>query len=132
MPRAQWSLAGGRPAVQIVLTVAMTKQPLSCTLLADTGAGAASAGIELILREGNCRRCEGFTLGLVRLGRAYAGRFPTFSLHVQLPALGFNDYVRAVGVPSGPSGLDGVACFPFLNRFTYGNFGDPGSFGLET
>jgi hypothetical protein len=27
--------------------------------------------------------------------------------------------------------FDGIACFRFLNRFTYGNFGDPGQFGLE-
>ena len=24
-----------------------------------------------------------------------------------------------------------IACFGFLNRFTYGNFGDPSQFGLE-
>ena len=24
-----------------------------------------------------------------------------------------------------------LACFAFLNRFTYGNFGDPSQFGLE-
>ncbi|HUY31727.1 MAG TPA: hypothetical protein VMV69_03030 [Pirellulales bacterium] len=30
-----------------------------------------------------------------------------------------------------PAGFDGVACFGFLNRFTYGNFGDPHQFGLE-
>ncbi|MBI3412163.1 MAG: hypothetical protein HY040_27855 [Planctomycetes bacterium] len=27
--------------------------------------------------------------------------------------------------------FDGIACFSFLNRFHYGNFGNPGSFGLE-
>jgi len=31
-----------------------------------------------------------------------------------------------------PPGFDGTACFGFLNRFTYGNFGDPGQFGLES
>ena len=39
--------------------------------------------------------------------------------------------LRVVGVPSVPPGFDGIACFPFLNRFTYGNFGDSGQFGLE-
>jgi hypothetical protein len=27
--------------------------------------------------------------------------------------------------------FDGLACFRFLNRFGYGNFRDPGVFGLE-
>jgi hypothetical protein len=36
-----------------------------------------------------------------------------------------------VGVRSVPAGFDGIACFAFLDRFTYGNFGDPGQFGLE-
>jgi len=31
-----------------------------------------------------------------------------------------------------PPGFDGLACFCFLIRFTYGNFGDPGQFGLES
>jgi hypothetical protein len=30
-----------------------------------------------------------------------------------------------------PRPFDGIACFRFLNRFTYGNFGDPNQFGLE-
>jgi hypothetical protein len=38
---------------------------------------------------------------------------------------------RAVGVPAVPPGFDGLVCFSFLNRFTYGNFGDPSQFGLE-
>jgi hypothetical protein len=50
---------------------------------------------------------------------------------VQLPALGFAQHLRVVGVPSVPAGFDGLACFGFLNRFQYGNFGDPGVFGLE-
>jgi hypothetical protein len=40
--------------------------------------------------------------------------------------------VHAVGVPTAPPGLDGIACFRFLNRFTYGNFGNPNEFGLGT
>jgi hypothetical protein len=34
-------------------------------------------------------------------------------------------------VPAYPVGFGGIACFRFLNRFTYGNFGDPNQFGLE-
>jgi hypothetical protein len=40
--------------------------------------------------------------------------------------------VRAAAVPAFPAGFDGVAGFRFLNRFTYGNFGDPTRFGLES
>jgi hypothetical protein len=36
-----------------------------------------------------------------------------------------------VGVPYPPPDFDGIACFRFLNRFTYGNFGDKNAFGLE-
>ena len=39
--------------------------------------------------------------------------------------------LRVVAVPSVPRWFDGIACFSFLNRFTYGNFGDPARFGLE-
>ena len=35
-----------------------------------------------------------------------------------------------MGVPSVPAGFDGIACFGFLNGFTYGNFGDPGMFAM--
>jgi hypothetical protein len=54
-----------------------------------------------------------------------------YNLPVQIAALGFQQIVRALAVPSAPPGVDGIACFGFLNRFTYGNFGDPGQFGLE-
>lgn len=66
------------------------------------------------------------------LGGAYTGTFPTYVIRVQLPPLGFDQTIRAVGVPATPAGFDGIAGFPFLNRFTYGNFGDPGRFGLES
>ena len=42
-----------------------------------------------------------------------------------------DEQVRAVGVPSLPAGLEGMACFRFLCRFTYGNFGRSDQFGLE-
>jgi len=62
---------------------------------------------------------------------AYSGHFPVYNIAAQLPALGFAQSLRTVGVPSVSKGFDGIACFRFLNRFTYGNFGDPGQFGLE-
>jgi hypothetical protein len=117
--------------VQVVLTLAASGQPVPQTLLADTGGGAAHVKFELLLKESVCLLCGGAPAPAVVLGRAYVGSFPVYVLRVQIPALGFDNYLRAVAVPTVPAGLDGVACFRFLNRFTYGNFGDPGQFGLE-
>jgi hypothetical protein len=130
MPREQWPLRGDRPCVQIVLALLSSSQPFVRTVLADTGAGSSNSGFHLILNEDDCLLC-GRPLKLIRLGGAYAGWFPTYVLPVRVPALGFDRKLRAVGVPSVPAGLDGIACFSFLNCFAYGNFGDPSQFGLE-
>jgi hypothetical protein len=130
MPRVVWPLRGGRPCVEVVLTLALGGAQYSRTLLPDTGAGSTTAACELILDENDCVQC-GTPLQPVTLRGAYAGLFPTCALSVQLPALGFDRFIVAVGVPTVPAGFDGIACFGFLNRFTYGNFGDPGRFGLE-
>jgi hypothetical protein len=100
-------------------------------LLADTGAGSAISGVALILKETDCIDCGGALHPSVQLGGAYVGSFPIYELAVRIPALGFDQHIRAVGVPTIPAGFDGIACFSFLNRFTYGNLGDPGQFGLE-
>ncbi len=130
MARVTWLLRHGRPSVEIVLSLA-SGHPHPRTLLADTGAGSRSAAFELLLDEHDCLLCGGTPDQPVQLGGAYSGSFPTYVLPVRLPALGFDKAVRAVGVPFVPRGLDGIACFGFLNRFTYGNFGDPAQFGLE-
>jgi hypothetical protein len=131
MPRVLWPLRHGRPCVEVVLTLTQGGHPFPRTLLADTGAGSQTDPFELVLDEGECLVCGGFADLSVPLGGSYAGLFPLYDLTVQIPALGFAQTVRAVGVPSVPAGLDGIACFSFLNRFTYGNFGDSGRFGLE-
>ena len=100
--------------------------------MADTGAGSRGSAFELILEEKDCLRCGGLLLSSRNLGGVYSGQFPIFDIAVQLPALGFAQRLPAVGVPSVPTGFDGIACFRFLNRFTYGNFGDPDQFGLES
>jgi hypothetical protein len=132
MPRVDWPLRNGRPSVQVVLTLAQGAQPIVRNLLADTGAGSAHSAFELILDEDNCLLCGGNPLQPVTLGGAYAGSFPTYLLPVEVPALGFALNLRAAGVPSVFAGFDGIACFRFVNRFHYGNFGDPGLFGLES
>jgi hypothetical protein len=90
------------------------------------------AGFELIVHEDDCLRCGGIPLEPITLGGAYVGTFPVYLLMVQIPTLGFAQNVWAVGVPSARAADDGIACFRFLNRFQYGNFGDPGVFGLES
>jgi hypothetical protein len=131
MAHVQWPLRRGRPCVQIVLNLAQGGQPLVRFLLADTGAGSQVSSFELVLDENDCLLCGGIPDQPVTLGGAYTGTFPTYVLPVQLPALGFSQHIRVVGVPSVPAGFDGLACFGFLNRFQYGNFGDQGVFGLE-
>jgi hypothetical protein len=132
MPRAQWPLTQGRPSLQIVLTLALDGQASPRTLLADTGAGSRQAAFDLILDEDDCVLCGGIYVLTVPVRGAYTGTFPIYSLRVQLPTLGFAKPVRVAGVPSVPAGFDGIACFSFINRFHYGNFGDPGLFGLES
>lgn len=131
MPRQQWSLASGRPVVEIVLTLAAGGQTVARMLLADTGAGSKLAGFELILDEQDCLMCGGSPCPAVSLGGAYLGVFPVYLLKVQIPQLAFDQHVRAVGVPNTPAGLEGIACFRFLNRFSFGNFGDADHFALE-
>lgn len=131
MPLVQWPLVRGCPCVQVLLTLQPSGQPLQRTLLADTGAGSRAARFELILDEDDCLLCSGSPQPSITLGGAYVGHFPRYLLRVQLPALGFDQDLRVVAVPSMTGGFDGIACFGFLNRFSYGNFGDRGGFGLE-
>ena len=131
MPRVLWPHRRGRPCVEVVLTLAAGGQPWTRGLVADTGAGANNSGFHLILDENDCLRCSGNLLQPLTLGGAYTGSFPTYALSVRLPALGFDRPLTAIGVTSVPVGFHGIACFSFLNQFTYGNFGDPGRFGLE-
>lgn len=116
----------------LILTLAQGSSPVQRVLLADSGAGSLSAPFQFILDEEDCLLCGGIPLHAVRLGGAYVGAFPLYDLSIQLPELRFVQNVRAVGVPSAPTAFDGIACFNFLNRFVYGNFGDAGQFGLES
>jgi hypothetical protein len=131
MPRVLWPLRHGRPCIEIVLTLALGGQSLVRTLLADTGAASQTAGFELLLEEHDCLRCSNSQIASITLGGAYAGRFQMYDVSVRLPALGFAQDLPVVAVHSTPVGFGGIACFRFLNRFTYGNLGDPQQFGLE-
>jgi len=132
MPRVEWPLRHGRPCVDIVLTLVTGGQPIPRMLLADTGAGSQSSGIDLVLDENDCLLCGGLAGSSVILSCAYVGSFPLYDLFVQIPALGFARNLRAVGVPSVPVAFEGIACFGFLNGFHFGNFGNPAIFGLQS
>lgn len=130
MPIASWPLHQGRPRIEIILTGALSGKQLICRLLADTGAGGNMSKFDLALKATDCQSF-GTYVGLTQLGGAYAGLFPLYGIRVQIPAIGFDGPVRAVGVPTTPPNFDGIAGFRFLNRFTYGNFANKTQFGLE-
>jgi hypothetical protein len=132
MTQVLWPLWHGRPSVRIVLTLGVGGKAITRIMLADSGAGSLVSGFELILEEDHCLLCDGFARAPVNLAGAYRGSFPRYDLTVQVPELGFTKSLRVVGVPSVPSGFDGIACFRFLNRFHYGTFGDAAQFGLES
>jgi hypothetical protein len=131
MPRAEWPLLNDQPVIQIVLTLAPGGNKSIRTLLADTGAGTSQSTFELLLDEQDCLLCGGKPAQSVGLGGAYVGSFPRYRLRVAIPQLNFTARVFVVGVPRTPGGMDGIACFRFLNRFSFGNFGNKHSFGLE-
>jgi hypothetical protein len=131
MPRAVWTHLNNRPRFQIAFTLVANNQQVLRNLIADTGAGNLRSTVELILEEHDCILFGGISSMSVVLGGAFKGTFPSYNIRAQIPQLGFDRMVRVVGIPSAPFGFDGVASFRFLNRFTYGNFGDPNQFGLE-
>jgi hypothetical protein len=132
MPRAQWSLTLGRPIIEIILIHATSGQSLTRSLLADTGAGNVNADFELLLLETDCLACGGKPSDSISIVGAYNGTFPLYLMRVKIPLLAFDDDVLAIGATSTPPDLHGIACFRFLNRFTYGNFGSVNEFALET
>jgi hypothetical protein len=88
--------------VEVILTLTQGGYPFPRTLLADTGAGSRAAGFDLVLPEAECLMCGGIWFPPVPLGGTYLGSFPLYELAVGVPALGFNQRLFAVGVPSIP------------------------------
>lgn len=124
-------LRNNRPAVAVHLRLADGREVLRW-LVADTGAGTRRDTFELILEEDDCLQCGGVYVHPIRLRGAYHGSFPVYVVDVTVPSLSFDEPVNAVAVPNAPHGFDGIACFRFLRRFNFGNFGDPDAFGLDT
>lgn len=127
--RVNWPLHQARPIVEVTF---ISVRDQSRRLIADTGAGSSRDTFHVILTEDDCLYCGGFPVDVVRLRGAYAGRFPVYSLRVRIDALGYTGSVYAAAVRDVHPGFDGFACFRFLRRFHFGNFGDPDGFGLET
>jgi hypothetical protein len=133
MPRATWTHRYGRPSVRAELTLP-DGSALTLDLLVSSGGGPDGSPFDLILEETDCRLCGGQPGPRVHLcGMSYyEGSHPTYVLPVRIPELAFDDDLTAVAVRATPPGFDGIACFRFLERFSYGNFGKAGEFGLET
>jgi len=131
MPRMEWPHVSDRPVVKVEFQSAATGDRVERTLLADSGAGERGDNFDLILTTVDCIEFGGILMELTALGGAYSGEFPVYFLPAWIPGIGFSDFVRVVGAPITLGSMDGFACFPFLNQFTYGNFGSPDSFGLE-
>ena len=130
MASVEWPLRDERPVVTVQLRLAVGGYLLLRTLLADTGAGSRRDPFELILDEDDCLQCGGIPTHDVRLGGAFVGSFPLYLVDVEIPELAFLEPLPVVGVPTSPKGFDGLACFRFLSRFHFGNFGNPSKFGL--
>jgi hypothetical protein len=131
MLRAQWPLSRGRPVIEVALILAQGGQQITRRLIADTGVGSLHSAIELLLDEHDCLLCGGTPTKRVVLGGAYVGSYPVYALRISIPALGLDETVSVAGLPASPTGFDGIACFRFLNRFSYGNFAAQDQFGLE-
>lgn len=131
MARAQWPLLNERPVIEVILTLAQGGQKLRRTLLADTGAGNMKAPFELLLDENDCLHCGKPALQSAPLVGAYTGTFPLYWVRVESPLLRFSRRVAAVAVTRISDNFDGIACFRFLNRLTYGNLGNSRQFALE-
>jgi hypothetical protein len=130
MPAVQWPLQNDRPVIEIVMS-ASGGQDLVRRLIADTGAGTRQSVFQLLLEEIDCLQSGAILIDHVQLGGAYSGVFPVYLVDVRIPQLSFDDPVPVVGVSQVPPGFDGIAGFKFLNRFHYGNLGEPDSFGLD-
>ena len=134
MPRARWLLVGGQPVIEIELQEKHSGFTFTRTLLADTGGGSASVAVDLVLSQDDGARCGGKLQTHVSSGGAIHGSFEVRSIEIAIPDLNLRRRVNAMLVPveTLPDGLGGIACFRFLNSFTYGNGGNPAEFVLET
>ena len=134
MPRQSRLLVNDCPAVETELREPYSGFTATRTLLADTGARRRFGPADLILWPADTARFGISEVASAGVSGALQGQFRVFLVEIEMPALRLVRSVRALSVPSSHffPGFDGFACFRFLNTFTYGNFGNPAEFGLET
>ena len=131
MPPVLLAFQNNRPSIEVELSLPSGGPTLVRRLLADTGAGNRQSLWQLILDGSDCLRYGGTLMGHVQLGGAYSGFFPVYAVNIRIAQLNFDEPLAVVGVPQVPQGFDGIAGFKLLNRFHYGNFGNPDCFGLD-
>ena len=90
MPSATWSLVQGRPVVELRLSLPGAGRETARTLLADTGAGSAGAGMELILSEDDRQQFRLGSAGTLHLGGAFTGGFSAFWVQASVRGTGFS------------------------------------------
>ena len=134
MPRKTWLLEKGQPVIHVELHEPMSGFTSTRILLADTGAGAQKEPVDFVLSKLDGARFGEFFQGTAHSSGAIPGQFAIFVFLISIPALNFHRRCNGMLVPAEtlPDGLDGIATFRFLNSFSYGNFGNPREFGLET
>src|SRR3954467_5688367 len=113
MPRVLWPLLRHQPRIEITLTMAADGQAVARQLLADTGAGTARAGFDLLLAEQDCLLCGGVPLQPVVLGGANSGSFPVYLVRVQVPGLGSTSSCPRSGSVGLRAGLTGSPASAF-------------------
>jgi hypothetical protein len=130
-----WTLRNGCPIVEVEFI--HDGNVSRRVLLADTGFGSEETFFQIVLTESDCRLFKGAPCGTAPVIGAVEGTYPTYMVKVQVRSLRWQRHIFALAVPSMPNSvsakdLDGIACFPFLNQFGYGNFDDSQQFGLKT
>ncbi len=133
MPRQTWLHHRDVPIIEVQLLEPFTGLWMSRKLLADTGAGPRFSPFEIVLSHADIARFSIEESGSVGVSGALQGQLQIHKIQLQIPALNVNRFVGALSAPASSllMGLDGIAAFRFLNLFSFGNFGNPGEFGLE-
>ena len=134
MPRASWPLINGQPVIEIEFEDKFNGSIITRTLLVDTGGGSALVPVDLVLSVADVTRCRSRLQSYVGSGGAIEGSFEVRSVGISIPKLNLVRRINVMVVPAEtlPDGLGGIACFRFLNSFTYGNGGNPAEFVLES
>ena len=105
MSRRLWPLRQNQPSIQLVLVLPASGQALVRYLLADTAAGSAVAGFELIMLDTDCLHSGGVVVRTIALTGAFVRRlFRVFNAQSRSLPLGLtNTFRRWVSRPCFPA-----------------------------